>query len=439
VAAVGPLVVFVGLFQNMGLQQAVVQRREITAAQLNQVFWVSTGLGLACTVVVVILSPAVAAFYDDPRLTAITAATALPLLIGSFAALPLALMNRNLQFGQLAANDVLSAAAGFIVTALAAYLGLGYWSLTIGPVVSVAVVLFAAWWVTGWLPGRPVFRVEKDLLSFGANLTGFNLVNFFARNLDNILIGKYRGPIELGYYDRGYKLLLFPLQNITQPLARVMIPLMSRMQDDKPRFRDVYMRTNWLLAFVTVPGIAALTCAALPVVTLLFGEKWLAVAPIYAWLGIAGLVQPVANTTGWIFICQGRTKDMFHWGIYASLTTVAAFVIGLQWGAVGVAAAYAIVGYVLQMPVLALMLQRVGPVSAIDFLMLQGLFLASSALAFLGYHLAAQQGLLSSDLVAIAVAIVLNYGAALAFAMLVPSSRRALFSSITTIRGSLRR
>jgi PST family polysaccharide transporter len=438
-ASVSPIAAFVGLFQNLGLQQAVIQRKEISETQLNQVFWVSTFVGICCTAVLSALAPAVAAFYGDPRMTAITVATALPLFLGSLAALPLALMNRYLQFGQLAFNDVIAAAAGFLVTALAAYEGLGYWSLAIGPAVSAAVALLAAWWATGLLPGRPVFRVERDIISFGANLTGFNLVNFFSRNLDNILIGKYSGAVELGYYDRAYKLLLFPLQNITQPLTRVMIPLMSRMQDDKPRFRDIYMRTNWLLAGVTMPGIAALTCTAGPVVGLLFGEKWLPVAPIFAWLGIASLIQPIGSTTGWIFICQGKTKAMFHWGIYSSVTTVLAFIVGLKWGAIGVAAAYAISGYVLRIPVLAVMLQRVGPVSAVDFLLLQGLFLASSLLAWLGYRGLEQGGFLSSDLMAIAVSIILNYGIALVFAILLPSSRKALLASLGNIISSVKR
>ncbi|WFU07228.1 lipopolysaccharide biosynthesis protein (plasmid) [Rhizobium sp. CB3171] len=424
IASVSPIAAFVGLFQNLGLQQAVVQRKEISEHQLNQVFWASTFIGIGCTAVLTIAAPIVAAFYGDPRMTAITVATALPLFLGSLAALPLALMNRHLQFGQLAFNDVISAAAGFLATALAAWKGFGYWSLAIGPAITAAVTLLAAWWTTRWLPGKPVLRVDGDIISFGANLTGFNLVNFFSRNLDNILIGKYSGAVELGYYDRAYKLLLFPLQNITQPLTRVMIPLMSQIQDDKVRFRQIYVRTNWLLAACTIPGIAAVTCSAEPVVGLLFGQQWLPVAPIFVWLGIAGLIQPVNNTTGWIFICQGKTKAMFHWGIYSSLTTVAAFVIGLQWGAVGVAAAYAITGYILHLPVLAMTLQRIGPISAVDFLSMQALFLISSLLAWLGYYFLMQHGQLSSDIIAIAASLVLNYGTAFILVMLLPSSQK---------------
>ncbi|AWM29202.1 MAG: lipopolysaccharide biosynthesis protein [Sinorhizobium fredii] len=439
VASVSPIVAFVGLFQNLGLQQAVIQRKEIGERELNQVFWISTLVGLVCTLVVVALSPAIAAFYGDQRMTAIAIAAALPLLLGSLAALPLALMNRHLQFGKLALNDVYAAVVGLLVTATAAYFGMGYWSLVIGPAASAAVALLAAWWATRWMPGRPAFRIDRDIISFGANLTGFNLVNFFSRNLDNILIGKFSGPVELGYYDRAYKLLLFPLQNITQPLSRVMIPLMSRIQEDKARFRDIYMRTNWLLAAVTMPGIAALTCAAEPTVSLLFGEQWLPVAPIFAWLGVASLMQPVSSTTGWIFICQGETKTMFRWGIYSSLTTVLSFVAGLQWGAIGVAAAYAISGYVLRVPVLAWLLQRVGPVSARDFLYVQGLFVVSALAAWFGYRLLPAAVTGSSDLLALACAVCLNYGLALLFALALRQPRQVLFGILSKGMSAVRR
>jgi O-antigen/teichoic acid export membrane protein len=438
-ASVGPIAAFISLFQNMGLQQAVIQRKDITPEQLNEVFWVSTAVGLVSTAVLVALSPAVAAFYSDPRMTAITIASALPLLIGSLAALPLALMNRNLQFTQLAINDVTSTVGGFAVTAIAAYWGFGYWSLAIGPAVAVAIVLLSAWLSTGWMPGRPTLRVDREIISFGANLTGFNLVNFFSRNLPNILIGKYSSTIELGYYDRAYKLLLFPLQNINQPLTRVMIPMLSRIQDDKPRFRDIYMRTNWLLAAVTMPGIGALTCASGPVVNFLFGPQWQPVTPIFAWLGIASLVQPIGNTTGWIFICQGKTKTMFHWGIYSSLTAVLSFFVGLPWGATGVAAAYAISGYVLRIPVLAVLLHRIGPVTGWDFVSIQGVFLVSSLLAWLGYDALAKSELLGNDLWSIAAAVVLNYGIALVFAVIYPASRRNLLAGWKNVTASLRR
>jgi PST family polysaccharide transporter len=439
VAAVSPVIAFVGLFQNLGLQQAVVQRGAITEEQLNRMFWVMTAVGLFCTVVVLLLSPAIAWFYGDPRMRNIAILAGLPLLFGSMAGLPLSLLNRRLRFGQLAMLDAANALVGFVVAAAAAWRGFGYWSLLIGAAASAFLSLAGAWWCSRWTPGRPDFRVERDILSFGANLTGFNLVNFFARNLDNILIGKYSGTVELGYYDRAYKLLLFPIQNIVTPLSRVMIPLLSRVQNDKQRFREIYLHTTWVLAFVTVPGISALVLTSDQVVDLLFGPKWHEVAPIFAWLGIAGLVQSASSTTGWIFICQGRTRTMFRWGIYSSATTIAAFLVGLPWGAVGVAAAYAISGYVLRVPVLAVAVHRVGPVSGYDFALVQLFYVASSIVAWVLTRLFPEIFGQPNGLAAIALTVILCYGLAALFTLLVPAPRRAaarIWTSVAAMHGS---
>lgn len=435
VASVSPIAAFIGLFQNLGLQQAVIQRKDISEAQLNQVFWMSTFVGIACTVVLCFAAPVAAAFYGDARMTSLTIATALPLLLGSLAALPLALMNRRLQYAQLAINDIISAAAGFLATIIAAYMGLGYWSLALSGPTTAILTLVLAWWTTGWLPDKPVLKVDRDIISFGANLTGFNVVNFFARNLDNILIGKYSGPVELGYYDRAYKLLLFPLRNLTEPLSRVMVPLLSKVQDNKLRFREIYLQTNWLLAIVTVPGITACAMASQQLVDILFGTEWAAVAPIFAWLGIAGIIQPVNSTTGWIFICQGKTNVMFRWGIYSSATTVCSFLAGLHWGAVGVAAAYAIVTIVCQIPVMAVVLQRVGPVKAKDYLLLQGVFLVAAASAWSLHEFLVRNLAITNQIVIIALAILLSYSIALAAVMAFPVSRSSLLCSVRRIAG----
>lgn len=437
VASVAPIIAFVGLFQNLGLQQAVIQRRDITQRQLNQVFWLTVLVGIGSTFIAMMLSPAVAAFYGDRRLLLVTIAAGAPLFLGSISSLPLSLMNRNLQFAQLALNDILISVVTFATSAIAAYAGLGYWSLLLASAVSALVSMVAAWNVARWKPNRPEWHVDRDILSFGANLTGFNLVNFFSRNLDNILIGRFAGPVQLGYYDRGYKLLLFPLQNINQPLTRVMVPLLSRIQEDKARFRDIYMRTNWVLGAVAIPGIAALVCASHDVIALLFGPRWLPVAPIFFWLGIAGIIQPLCNTTGWLFICQGKTRTMFRWGIYSTATTVVSFFAGLPWGAAGVAAAYAISNYVMILPVLAVVVRATGPVTGRDFLTMQGLFVTSALLTWFAYQALPAEWIAGSSITAIAAAVVISYAIAGLLMMILTPSRSALTRTLGNILSSL--
>lgn len=364
VATITPITAFIGLFQNIGLQQAIIQRPSVTREHLNQMFWITMLVGTVVVLAMVAIAPFAAQFYGDKRITMIVILGALPLLVASLGSVPITLLNRNLRFGQIALNDALVAGSGLVFSVLAAWAHWGYWSLVVGWVGSAVVGFVAAWLASPWMPGRPTLRIQSELLSFGANLTGFNFVNFFARNLDNILLGRFSGMDQLGYYDRGYKLLLFPLQNISRPLTRLMVPLLSRIQEDKARFKSVYLQTNWALGLFVMPGVAAMTMTSDEVVKIFFGPHWAPVAPIFAWLGVASFAEIVLTSNGWIFICQGRTKEMFRNGLVNSGITIASFVVGLHWGAVGLAAAYAISGYVLRIPLVIWALHRIGPIKA---------------------------------------------------------------------------
>ena len=381
VAAASPLVAFVGLFQELGLRQAVIQRKEIGYPQLNRVFWVTVLTGVACSLIIVAISPGIAAFYGDQRLTLVSITVGVPLLFGSMSGLHLGLMSRRLQFTYIALNDVLGALVGLIASVLSAYLGYGYWSLIIGMIANSFFVLAASWITSRFVPGRPDFRMERDILSFGANLTGTTIVTFVRRNLDNVLIGKFAGTIELGFYDRAYKLLLFPMQNINNPMGRVLLPVLSRVQDDKPRLREAYLRAVGLLALLIIPGVAALTANSEETIRLLLGERWLGAAPMFAWLGLVGMAQPVTNSMGWLFVSQGHTREMMWLSLFSSTVAIIGFCVGLSWGAVGVAAAYAVTSLAIQ-PVKWWYVGSMGPVGFLDFASLQLPYYVAGGLTF---------------------------------------------------------
>jgi O-antigen/teichoic acid export membrane protein len=427
VAAAAPLASFVTLFSDFGMQQAIIQRQNISDALVEGVFWFTVMTGGACAAVVLLMSPVVAWFFADTRLLALTAATSGAVLIGSLCATPSAMLNRAMRFGTLAWIDVGAASMGLAIAIASAWLGAGYWSLVLASLGSIGITLIWSWSASGFAPGRPRHGLpEERLLSFGAHLTGFAVLNFFSRNLDNILIGRYAGTVALGYYDRGYKLLLFPLQNIMNPLSRVMLPLLSRIQADKPRLRTIYLRVLTQIILATVPSVAAATVTADDVINLLFGPQWAPVVPIFAWLGVVGLVQPLNNSSGWLFMCQARTPALLRWGLYSSATTVIAFVVGLPWGAVGVAAAYTISDFLVRTPVLYYVIGRMGPVTAGDLLRLQ----VPPLIAALGTYAIVRW--LISDLAhlsgapRIAAALVISYSLTLALIALRKEGRIAL-------------
>jgi PST family polysaccharide transporter len=162
------------------------------------------------------------------------------------------------------------------------------------------------------------------------------------------------------------------------------------------------------------------------------------VAPIFAWLGLAGLVQSAGNTTGWVFMCQGKTKTMFQWGVYASATTIAAFVVGLPWGAVGVAAAYAISSYVVRVPVLTWLMHRIGRVSAYDFLMVQFLYLVSSLATWGIFNAFPDLFVRSSHLMTVIFVTALSYLLAGLLTVALPEPRHVAFVIGKKVIGAIR-
>ena len=219
------------------------------------------------------------------------------------------------------------------------------------------------------------------MLRLGGGVTTFNISNFFARNLDNVLIGRVAGAAELGLYDRAYKLLLLPLQQINNPIGRVMVPILSRLVDEPERYRQAYSRTAQQILLITVPGVLFLIFTADTLIPALMGHEWAGAAPIFTWLGLAALPQPFSNTLGWLFVSQQRTGQFARWGLFNAVTSIAAFILGLPWGAIGVAAAYALSDVCLRLPALWWYAGREGPVRTKQIWALAAPFAAAGAVA----------------------------------------------------------
>jgi PST family polysaccharide transporter len=341
VAMTTPITGFILLFQDLGLAQAAVQARNISPERMNGLFWLNMTATLVIALVLLAIAPLVAIFYGDARPGYLTAASLFPILVGGLGLQHSALLNREMRFKPLSMIDIASNAMMFLSTLVAALILRSYWSLWIGTLVGTSTRTLLLWRNERWRPSLPIsFAGIGDLARFGGNLTGFNLVNYLCRNLDNVLIARLRGAAELGLYDRSYRLMMLPLENINAPMSRIMMPILSRLRDEPERFRRAFILATRAILLVTLPGIAVAAALSDRIITFLLGAHWAAAGQVFFWLSLVGLMQPLGNVTGWLFLSSGRTREMLHWGVFSGVVTIAGFVVGVQWGSVGVAASF---------------------------------------------------------------------------------------------------
>ena len=426
---------FVGMFPFLGLSTATMRWSELNHRQVSTLFWINVGMSAAMMVVAMISAPLLAWFYHEPRLIAITFGYAVSLLIMGFYIQHEAILSRQMRFTAIAVVEISAQLLGFAAAIVAARYGAGYWSLVVNQLVMNSVTVIGVWIACRWRPGLPVrYSGVRAMLSFGGNLTGYSVVSYFARNIDNALIGKIWGGHQLGLYSRAYQMLLTPMQQINAPLVAVAIPALSRLADSPSRYRAAYMKILEKIAIVTMPLVAFMIATSDWLVVFLLGEPWRDSGRIFMWLGIAAIVQPVARSVLWLFTTQGRSREMFRWGIAGSAIAVLSIVAGLPWGAMGVAATYAVTDLCISTPLLLWYAGRRGPVSAADLYRTVAPA-ACAAVASLILVVAVRPWLVFFDSLAfrLSLAFVLTAVVSLLVLLALPAGRSAIRSSKETL------
>ena len=360
------LTVFTDQFRAMGLSQAIVQQSRLTSRELNALFWVNTGAGVVFAVVVAALAPLLAYFYDEPKLVGITLGLSVTYVFAGLAAQPSALLARLMSFRALAVRGTAARLVSAVAAIGAALMGAGYWSLVVQQVALAVAMCAFVWVAVDWRPGPPRdLAAARSLVRFGAGFTLGELFNTLSRNGDNIIIGRFLGAAQLGLYTRAYGLLMLPIRQLKTPLGQAVQPMLAAVRDEPARYRRLFLGSISGLSHVGMPGLAVLAVSAPELIEVLLGRVWLPSATIFQFLAVAGIIQMVSATSGWLLITQSRAADYARMSLWTSTATVVSFVVGLPWGATGVAASYA-VGQVLMAPYVFWYATAGSPVSLLD-------------------------------------------------------------------------
>ena len=349
------------LVRDMGTAQALIQRETLNDETILTSFWFTVGIGLVLGVAVAVLAPLAALAFEAHAVTGILLLLAVTFPVLGSTTVHQALLERDSRFPLLARIAAVSAVSGLAVGVTAAYLGAGAYSLALNSLTSAVVSSGQLWLVAPlrprWCWSRHEFR---GIRQFSDYLVGFNLVNYFSLNADSMIIGRFLGADSLGLYSLAYKIVDFPLTNLTFVASRALYPVMSRQQAVPEEMAALYLRTLAMIAFVTAPMMAGLAVLREPFIALVLGGKWLAMGDVLLWLSAVGFVSSLTCTTGSVLMARGRTDVLFYLGIVSVVLQVPAFVIGLRWGVEGVAAGHLVATVVTAVLAFYVVLQILG-------------------------------------------------------------------------------
>lgn len=343
--------VFVGFAQlvvDQGLGNALVQRPAVTRRHLDTAFWAAVVTGGVLTVLGIALAGPIATVLHQPDLAPILQVLSGTFLLSAFTSIQTALLRRELAFRSLAVRSIAAVSGGGIVGITMAFLGLGAWAL-VGQQVGAAVLsVVALWTVSPWRPGFAFDRAKFwELFSFGAHVVGSDALNFFSRNVDNLLIGAFLGPVPLGLYAVGYKILDVSQTLLLNIARRITFPAFSRIQGDRERLRQAYFRVGRAGSLVILPSYVGLALVAPELTVAIFGNQWRDSGTVALVLFLVGPLFCIQAFSDSLLNAAGRPDVVFRFRLITAVTNVVGFAIAVSFGIVAVAAAYTIRGYLL--------------------------------------------------------------------------------------------
>ncbi|MEY8251900.1 MAG: lipopolysaccharide biosynthesis protein [Colwellia sp.] len=329
--------IFFVLFSEMGLGPALINEKKIGAKMRDGVFSLTWIIGAGLGLLFWLAAPAISWFYENSLYSLLVIPVAISVTFNTALIVPLASLTKDQLFFSIARCDVFAE-----LGSLALVLGLigvidPIWALACKPLAVALIKALLLWLASaGTITGRAGmsrdFDQVKPLLSFATYQLGFNILNYFSRNLDNILVGKYFGVISLGVYDKAYQLMRYPLMLLTFAMGPAIQPVLTEIKHDRHEFERLHNKfVKYMSLLGLVVGVAVYLLSEL-IVQILLGSQWAAVTPLLQILSITIPIQIVLSSSGGFFQAAGRADLLFKCGIFSSITNITAIAMGIWLG-----------------------------------------------------------------------------------------------------------
>ena len=333
VAIVLVFVTFFQLLSDMGLGPAIIQNNDLDEKDISNIFIFSLVMGAIASLAFYFGSDLIAIFYNDLIYIKIGKLLSISIFFFTLNIVPLALNRRKHKFKLVGIITIFVNLFSGIMAIIMAYKGYSYYAIIYRTIVN-SILIFIFSFYFSKLKIYYTFNIKsiKKVFSYSVYQFLFNTINYFSRNLDNILIGKYLGVVSLGFYDKAYRLMLYPVQSLTGVITPVMHPILSKYQNDKKLIFSTYLKVVKILALLGIPISIFLYFSTKEIIIIMYGEGWIESIPVFKILACTVWIQVILSSSGSIFQAAGKTKHLFISGFLSAIMMVSGIVYGVSRG-----------------------------------------------------------------------------------------------------------
>lgn len=336
IAMIMVIVTIAMVFTDVGLGSALIQRRRVLPVHYSSVFYFNIIIGAILTIITFFSATWISEFYNNEQLIPITKIMSILFVINAFSSIQNNKLRKELNYAALTKADVSAAVLSGLTGISFALLGAGVWSLVLMTLSRGIFYNIFVWSASKWLPSLLFsFKALRQLWGFGMRMFLANLIEMIYTQLDVIIIGKLFNPTVLGLFDQAKRFNEMIIQLSSGSIMAVLFPVLSKVQNDLPRFQNIVIKMLGIISFITFFLLGTMYLISDEVIVLLLTEKWLASAEYLKIFLLSGFGYPVSALLVNILSSRGNSKVYLKLEIYKKIIQSFNLFIGFLWGVEG--------------------------------------------------------------------------------------------------------
>lgn len=341
---VGLITIFIALsnvFIDSGFANGLIRKTDRTEKDLSTAFYFNVIVGLFAYGLLFLCSPQIAGYFDEPLLVPLVKIAGLNVLLNSLCIVQTALLTANLNIRLQTIINVCAQLPAGIMAIVLAYCGFGVYALALQTVMSAGMKVAMLWYFAKWRPKERFDKASfKYLWGFGSKLLGANLIGTFFNQIYSVLIGKYIGKDELGYFSKSSHLNSNVDSVSTGIIQKVALPVLAKYQENKDVLCNKFRETMRLLVMIVAPLSAFFCFSANDIVVLLWTEKWIQSAVLFQFLIVGTMFNPIGQLSLSLMQVVGRTSLILKLEFPKKAVYCIYIAIGFMYGIVGLVVAH---------------------------------------------------------------------------------------------------